>query len=361
MLQKLSLSIIVLCVLQSCSNGGRAAHGDLVDIDVESFKTLRDYHLPTQDFDPQPNWAINDNRIIVRSKRGIGILDEGRDRQKFYNLKDARRIGWPTWLDDDRIMLASPSYMVVPKDIDLNNEDIKTRATESHVSMAIVRAFGLKMEEDRILHGVSSYYPRRINQRSVMAQKGESIVVITTRGEIDIYDQGFFAQPQTGGTGVAFQTVPVTEVDYWTGKKGNGDLIVRWKENHVSIFPNLIQARWCSDGGVLATRLNGIPSKPELWNRVDSDIVYIAPGSDEAAVVLQHAHSPSPHPYSQIAAVFVAQEGIFLLDYTDKNTKILVPDGLRPQWNFDGSRLLTEIKANDKTTHLRVWVFQSTL
>ncbi len=342
------LLVCVLATFIGCSGSSSRFKGSYYD----DFEVFRDYRLATEDTDPQPAWALNDYRIVVRSKRGLGILNEGPGKQKFYNNKDASRIGWPTWIDEDRIIVGSPEFMTKTEEGEI---------TQSNVVLRMIKADGLKLEEDGFVGDINAYFTRAHDRMTIFAQKGESIISLSPHGAWEEYDQGFFAQPQRGGSGVCFTTVPIIEKDYWTGKTGNGKLIVRWAPGRVDIFPNCFQPQWCADGGIVATRLKGEikANKNWDWTLLDSDVVYIKAGSKEVRVVREHAHSPAPNPKCNVVAC-VGRAGHLYLDNLDKDGGTeLVPEGNKPQWSYDGERLLTEVPGLDDTTNLRVWVFRN--
>ena len=345
-LHKLCL-LLALLSFNSCNQGRQ-----LVFHDIEDMKMFRDYRLATDDVDPQAAWSPSDYRILVRSKRGLGLLDEGPDNQKFFNTKDYSRVGWPTWLDDKRIVVGSPEFMVKTETGDL---------TQSAVKLRMLYADEMKLEDRGFIGDDYAYFPRVISEQRFFGQKGESVIEFHTSGQWEEYDQGFFAKAQVNGPGVCLQTAPIAYPDYWTGKKDNGALIVRWEEGNVAIFPDCFQAEWCADGGILATRLNGNVRTVKTWRELDSDVVYIKPGGKELRVVKKHAHSPAPHPFDPIAACIGRAGFLYILNTADGAFKEVVPEGERPQWSYDGRRLLTEVDGVDKTKLLRVWVFRHRL
>lgn len=344
-MHKILICFVILCCA-SCSSTGRFDNAT-----VEDFQIFRDYRLPTEDPDPQPAWSPSDYRIFVCSKQGLGILDEGSGNQRFYNTTDASRIGWPTWLDDERIVVGSPEFMVKTDEGEI---------TQSHVKVRMIKSNAFKLEEVGFIGDINAYYTRAWNDAELLAQKGESIIKIKAlSGDWEEYDLGFFAEPQRDGSGVCYTTVPIIATDYWTGKTDNGDLIVRWREGLTHIFPNCFQARWCADGGIVATRLKDTIPKHADWHSVDTDVVYIAPESDKLRVIKEHAHSPAPNPVCPIVACVGRAGYLYLANLKTDGDVELVPEGDRPQWSHDGERLLTEVPGLDKTINLRVWVFRN--
>ncbi len=336
--------VLVLMLSSSCSNAGQSRFQS-----TEDFKVFRDYRLITEDNDPHPAWSPNDYRIIVRSKRGLGLLDEGAENQKFYNTKDLSKIGWPTWLDNSRIVVGSPEFMAKTEDGGIS---------QSHVKLRLLSAKGMHLEEKGFIGDINAYFPRARSKSRLFAQKSESVIEVHLSGEWEEYDQGFYAVPQFNGPGVCIQTVPIHSKDYWTGKKDNGELVIRWSEGDVALFPDCFQAQWCENGGVIATRLKGSIHTVKNWRELDSDIVYIAPRSKQAVVVKEHAHSPAANPVTMVAAC-VGRAGFLYITDIKANAvaREVVPEGEKPQWSFDGRRLLTEVPGLDSSINLRIWVF----
>ena len=339
------VALLLLCA--SCHHLRRMPYATLDDV-----KVFRDYRLATDDADPQAAWAPNDYRIIVRSKRGLGLLKEGPGQQKFFNTKDYSRVGWPTWLDERRVVVGSPQFMVKTENGEL---------TQSAVKLRMLVADEMKLEDRGFIGDEYGYYPRVLSDQRFLGQKGESIIEYHSSGTAEEYDQGFFALPQPNGPGVCLQTAPIQYKDHWTGKKDNGALLVRWEAGNVALFPDCFQPSWCADGGILATRLNGNVRKAKSWKEIDSDIVYIKPGSKELKVVKKHAHSPAAHPVDKLGACIGRAGFLYLINYEDASFKEIVPEGERPQWSFDGNRLLTEVDGRDGSKLLRIWVFRHRL
>ena len=78
----------------------------------------------------------------------------------------------------------------------------------------------------------------------------------------------------------------------------------------------------------------------------------------KARVIKKHAHSPAPNPQGAICACIGRGGFLYLVNLKDAKSKEVVPEGERPQWSYDGMRLLTEVPGLDKTKNLRIWVFR---
>ncbi|MBA2479362.1 MAG: hypothetical protein H0V44_01770 [Planctomycetes bacterium] len=296
----------------------------------KDFEVIRSYGFDAG-VDPQPSWSPESYRIVARDAGGFVVLQEvdgNKGRQKFTS-SEKRETHHPVWINEQEVVFG-------PK---ANAERVPDgRVVPASDGLTVVTIGGLKPEQ-KLLTKVG--YRPRVGQAHVFAQVEDRMDKIDEHGDIEDFGQGFFAEPQWTGEGVCWQETPVTEPDWWTGKPVRSNLVIRWNWRRTDVVPGGIQPRWTYDGGVVATVLRAEPGPGAAWDQGGTDVVFVGGPRQAPVVIARDAREPAPHPTKSVIAVATADNRIVLVS-RDGSQRADIAAGRRPQWSFDGTRLLVE-------------------
>ncbi len=300
---------------------------------------VRTVRLPTTVPDPEPAWNPTANRIVVRSANGFAILEEGL-RPIYLVAEDRRTTGAPQWLTPDRVVFGPAANAVRTTD----GRIVPT--TEGLTAVTV----GPKGATDKFTLAPGGYRPR-VGDDAVYAQVEDRIRLVSRGNDPVDFAPGFFAEPQRGGPGLAWQEQPVVEEDWWTGRAGTGSLVIRWRPGTADSLPGLIMPRWTATGGIVATRLAGTPpagsTRQNWYLRIGTDVVHVAKPGAKPLVVVAGGHSPAPHPRFPLLAAVDRDGSLVLADLAGSTPRRLASGARGPLWNHDGTRLLYEEPAAD--------------
>lgn len=291
---------------------------------------IRSYGWTPEVADPQPAWSPNDHRVAVRAANGLAILggDDGVRAPEVYRSTERRETHGLAWINPEQVVFG-PSRHVEKL------PDGRVVPLVEGLTMVTLGSTPVRRQLTRL-----GFRPR-VGPGRIFAQAEDKILSITEDGGIEEFGPGFFAEPQREGGAIAWQETPITETDHWTGRDGPGALVVRWKPGTADQLPRGVQPRWCHDGSLAATVVRATPPAAEPWWRIGTDVVRLAGPGATPVVVARDARDPAPHPTQPIIAVTGADGGAWLVSH-DGTSSVRIADGCRPQWSFDGLRLLVE-------------------
>lgn len=322
-------AVIAALVIAACAGTAqvpRAVPSDLVEVRLYAF----DCPLA----EPQPAWAPVGDRIAIRIANGFALLEEGRKRQEVFGASGSKDRQHPCWLDDKHLLLGSSANVIrladgtmVPPGQGLELIELRDDGDTP------------RKEIDRW-----GYRPRVGGERRpvIVTQVEDRVRMVDpdkAKGE-DFVD-GFFAEPQPDGPGLAWTETPVVEPDHWIGRAGAGALVVRWKSEVVDRIPSALQPRWVPGGrGLVATRLRGPAPPTGPWWQPGTEVIWI-PGPGQAPVVItDDGRDPAPHPTHPLVVV-TAKTGLVVCALGGTQpAQPLKMSGSAPLWNAAGDRLL---------------------
>jgi hypothetical protein len=325
------LAIVALAALAACAP--RPLPGSA------QASVIRSYRLPTTVVDPEPAWNPEGDRLVVRSANGFAVLEEGQ-RPVYLVAEDRRTTGAPQWLTADRVVFGPGANAV-------RTPDGRIVPTSEGLTAVTV---GPKGVVEKFTLAPAGYRPR-VGPDVVYAQVADQIQVVARGGGTEVFAPGFFAEPQRAGKGVAWQTLPVIEEDWWTGSKGHGALVIRWRPGSVDTLPGLVVPRWTAAGGVVATRLTApLPAgagRLDWFLRTGTEVVHVAEPGSAPAVVVPGGHSAAPHPRLPLVAAIDRDGALVLADLPAGTPRRIAAGARAPLWNRDGTRLLYEEQGAD--------------
>ncbi len=325
----LPAAAVLAAALLLCGCDGpavRVSPADLVEI--------RTYTLDCPHPDPQPAWNPVDDRIAVRVANGFAIMADGRSRQDFFAAKGAKDRQHPCWLDGDRLVMGSSANVitltdgrVVPPSQPLELIELKIDGT---VSRSEIDQWGFR---PRLWPGKGTVVTQ-VEDRVRLVDPGK-----TTGG--DDFVDGFYADPEPDGEGLAWTSLPIIEPDRWIGGKGWGSLVVRWSADAVDTIPGCLQPRWLTNGrGLIATRLKADPPAGGPWWSAGTEVVWIAGHGKAPVVIHPNARDGEPHPVQDLVAVSAAGGGVDVVALSGGAPRRLATQGSQPSWNHAGDKLL---------------------
>lgn len=333
---------VLLFGLLACT-GQRA---DKAPPSADDLVILRDYELRTGDADPQATWSPSGRWILARSQRSLLVMREGALRR--HRLTAGRRAGWATWINNNNVIMGPDEWFIETPDGHI------VPPSEGLVVFTFDITEGLIDERE---FGEGGWRPRPWGD-DIIVQLRNMIFRYDHRGEGELYDEGFFPVPQRHGESIAIQTTPMIRSDLWTGKKGLGDLLIRWSAGENQLVRGLVEAHWMPDGGLLATRLAALPEDVEHWWRVGTDLVEVAGPGAEPRVIHPGGRDGDPHPFLPLVALVGADERVRVVDRAGAGERILCA-GRRPRWSPDGRQLMVETrKEGEGLATLRIFVFK---
>ncbi len=298
---------------------------------------IRDYRFTTTVPDPQGAWNPASYVIVARSSAGFALYDEGDGRQSYFTSKEGRETSHPAWINRTQFVFG-PTVNVIEL------ADGRVVGSTDGLTVVDVVDDGVGLQATRTALTDRGYRPRPQGD-AVYCQVEDTMMIADQAGRLEDAGKGFFAEPQVGGRGVAWQDQPVVEKDYWSPRPGRGKLIIRWRAGTVSEVPGGVQARWTAEGGIVCTVLRTDPPSGKPWWSVGTDVVYVAGPGQVPITIASDARDPDPHPTEPLVAVTDANGGTRIVARGTAalpSEKRLTTLGERPRWSFDGLRLLTE-------------------
>lgn len=316
---------------------------------------IRSYRFETTVADPQPAWNPTTYLVVARHQNGFALYQEGAGRQEFFAAEDNRQTYTPVWLNRDQFVFGGARNATRGADGRILN------STDGLTVVGVVDD-GRRCSVTRAPLSNRGNRPR-VAHEEVYAQTGRTMVVIDRFGAIRDAGEGFWAEPQAHGPGVAWQEAPVIEPDLWTAQSPRGRLVIRWKPGVVSFVPGGVQPRWTSAGGLVCSVVRADPPADRPWWTPGTDVVYLTGPDAEPVVIARDARDPAPHPTEPMVAVTARDGGVRLVAYDPQvPSRILVTQGRTPQWSHDGLRLLAEEPqpTRPEATVLRIQVLKLT-
>jgi len=315
------------------------------------FSIIRSYGWDTEVVNPQPLWSPDDYRLVVRDAGGFEILsgDDGTTPPDVYRSVEGRDSFFPIWLDSDHVLFG-PSH---------NVERLSDGRIVPDVQGLTKVLIGSKPENKQFC--ALGFRPRLGGHGTIFVQSEDHIVTVDPLGQSQEFGPGFYAQPQAGGDGVAWQETPVFETDWWTGKPVRADLVIHWPKGQVDLLMAGVEPAWCSDGGLVATVLRSDPTPGMSWWKAGTDVVHLAGPGAAPVKICSDAREPACDPRLPIIAVTTTAGEVVLYSEDGTQSKDLGP-GSCPVWSFDGTRLAVLDPAGDATrhsNHLTVYVLST--
>ena len=319
-------------------------------LDPTGVSVIRTYRFPTNVPDPQPAWNPSSYVIVARTLGGFSLLQEGQGRQELFESTESRQTWYPQWLNRNQFVFG-PMRNVSPV------TDGRVVPATDGLTVVTLEDTGLRYNVRRDVLSAVGYRPR-VADGLIYAQVESKQVVIDSQGKVSDAGEGFFAEPQVGGTGVAWQETPIYETDRWTSHPARGQLFIRWRSGVVTVVPGGCQPHWTAAGGLVCTVLRGEPAVHGPWWTGGTDVWHIA-GPDAAPVrVARDARSAAPHPHEPVIAVSDATAGVRLVSLREPQApeQLLSATGSHPLWSHDGLRLLTIEQTEDRPATILVSV-----
>jgi len=336
MIRAALLALLVLAVGCSRKGGGESpgpSPADMARVPVSELKVVRSYGWDATVEDPQPAWNPETYEVVARSAQGIAVLQEGRDRQRYFKAESGRDYHDPQWLTRTRLLLSPPSAIE-------RDDDGRPILPSDGLDVVEVTRQGLKNLDTLVERGYRAQ-PWR-GREGMVAQWGEEILLVGAEGEAELFEMGFDPAPQPGGTGFAWRDRPLHREDLWSGREGVGDLFVRWDDGQVTTIHLGAQPSWTAGGGIVATVLGGELSEEHPFGGNGAQVVHLAGPDAEFSVVMAGAHSPAAHPKADLVALRDHEGGLRITNL-DGVEELVVSEGPGgpPLWSADGRRLLT--------------------
>ena len=311
---------------------------------------IRTYRFSTNVPDPQPAWNPKSHVIVARSLGGFSVLQEGQGRQELFESTESRQTWYPQWLNRNQFVFG-PMRNVSPV------TDGRVVPATDGLTVVTLEDTGLRYNVRREALSAVGYRPR-VADGLIYAQVESKQVVIDTQGKVSDAGEGFFAEPQAGGQGIAWQETPIYEPDRWTSHPARGQLFIRWSPGVVTVVPGGCQPRWTAAGGLVCTVLRGEPAAEGPWWKGGTDVWHIS-GRDAAPVlVARNARSAAPHPQEPLIAVSDATAGVRLVSLREPQAaeQLLTATGSHPLWSHDGLRILSIEQSEDRPATIVVSV-----
>ncbi|MDA3963702.1 MAG: hypothetical protein PF961_23180 [Planctomycetota bacterium] len=318
-------------------------------INVDDVVVLRDFSLSTTVAKPQASWAPNSYMLLARSVKGLMLMRAGVGTAA-YRTDDATSPFDPYFWGTDLVVLGPEPH--------IGHDEESERITIPPTGLMVAEFTGDALQRPVKLTE-QGYRPRPWGERVVYSVEDE-IVLTDLSGEEEDFVAGFLPEPQPRGPGIAWQTKPVFSYDYWTGKRGNGDLVVRWRSSVVDTIADAVHPRWTPWGGIMYTALKGsVPATGSWWTQ-GSDVMHVAGPGEKPQVIMRDAHWIEPHPRLRVAAITANDGRVHLVDLETGATRFFIARGERPRWSHDGRRLmLEEPNADDPSiTDLHIYVLK---
>jgi|GEM_PF-4384309 len=299
----------------------------------QALKVLREYGWEANVADPQPAWNPASYQVVARSAAGFVLLDEGKGRgqQEYFSSKEKREYHHPAWLDGRRFVVGPSTNVVTTDDgrVVPNTDGVQVFTIQPGRPVATLEL------------GLVGYHPRPWKDR-IVVQVDQRIGVYDLNGHMTEFGQGFLAEPQPKGAGLAFQETPVFTPDHWTAKPPLGNLVVRWRPGKIDLIPRAVQPRWTTDGGLIAIQLNKVPVSGRDWWADGTTLVYMAKPGTKMVVLGQNLRNPDPHPQWPLVAATDQDGRVVVISLKDGSQRVIAQQGERPRWSRDGHRLLYE-------------------
>lgn len=297
-----------------------------------SLKAIRTYGWPATVIDPAPDWKPGSYALVARSMDGFSILEEGGPGERRFSADDRRESSNPRWLNREQFVFG-PGWNA-------------RRAPDGSVTTPSDGLTIVTMKDGRPLSKVQlcdrGSMPKPAGDAHIVAQDGNHIISIDSRGRITEFGEGFDAEPQPDGPGLCWRDSPAFTPDWWTGRTGPGVMHVRWSRGHTDDVAHAVQAAWTRQGGVLATVLNAPAPAGQPWWAGGTSIVHLAGPGAPPTLVRAGARDPAAHPAAELCAWTGEDGGVWIgtlrAGPAGWSERVAVA-GSRPRWSHDGMRL----------------------
>ena len=324
MTKLLPLALVVLAIA-ACSGGNREP--------VETrLKSIRTYGWPASVVDPAPEWNPSAHVLCARSIGGFSMLEEGGPGEQIFAADDRRECHDPRWLNQTQFVFG-PGW-------NARRAPDGTVTTPTEGLTVVTMAGGKPVSKVQLADRGAR--PRPAGNALVAAQDGNRIFFVDSVGTISEFGEGFDAEPQPDGPGLAWRDTPAFEPDWWTGRSGPGVMHIRWKPGRVGDLSNGVQVAWTRRGGVLATVLTGVAAEGQPWWSGGTSIIHLAGPGFPPVPVRSGARDPAPHPIADLLA-WTSDDGAVWIgtirDGTASWSERVADRGSRPRWSHDGLRL----------------------
>lgn len=312
--------LAVLAVLAGCAGASPPAR----------LEPVRTYGWPATVVDPEPDWNPVSYRLVARAAGGFALLAEGQRQEQHFAAEDRRESHTPRWLNRDQFVFG-PGWWV--------RRDADGRVlTPSDGIVLVTLGEGGRPRERRVLaeRGCRPQPWRGL----VLAQEAQRLLVIDARGRVEEFGEGFDPVPQPDGPGLFWRDSPAFHPDWWTGREGAGQAIVRWRPGQVDQLGDAVQAAWTHRGGLLITRRRAVAPAGQPWWAGGTDIYAVDGPGAAPRLVRANARDPAAHPHADLLAWTGDDGGVWIgsLDPAGWRERVAT-DGSRPRWSHDGLRL----------------------
>lgn len=315
--------VILAALLSGCADRAVPAPGDV--------KVLRTYGWDAKVKDPQAEWNPAMYHVLAREKGGFAILRESAPENSF-GSEERREMYNPVWLNE-RQFAFGPEQNVITVD---GGRIVPPADGLTVVTLNPDRSIASK----RLAK--AGCRPRVWNDK-VLAQVEDKIMLFDERGRAELFEEGFYAEPQRNGPGVCWQETPVFETDHWTAKPVLSRLFIRWRPGGaLTEVPHAVAGRWTANGGVVALTLAREPRPGAAWWADGTKVIYIADAKSPPRAIAENMHELAPHPKLPLVAATANDGKLMLIDCAGRPQAELAPVGERPRWSFDGGRLMAE-------------------
>jgi hypothetical protein len=348
---RIILLLSVVCaafILSNCGQPPRAVTAD-------DFQILRSYGWDSTVDEPMATWNPESYQVLARSAGGFVLLEEGSGKQQYFASQTKHDTAFPAWVNGYQFVFG-PRHNVQK----LSDGQVVATNEGLYVVTVYKSLSGKALPDAPNELTKYGYRPRMWGDKIVFASE-ERIFVSDSYGKMEEFGLGFMPEPQRRGYGITWQERPVIEKDYWSGAEvKRGNLYIRWKKGTTTTLANAVEARWTHNGGVLATVLRQDPLPGQPWWSGGTDVYFVANAKSLPVLVASDARSADPHPNLPVCAVVGATGAIHVCAYDGSFRRQIADKGERPQWSYDGRRLMSEekIEGNDKIRYLRIVVFK---
>lgn len=292
-------------------------------------KPIRTYGWPASVVDPAPEWNPASHVVLARSIGGFSLFEEGGRGERRFTSDTRSEAHLPRWLNADQFVFG-PAY----------NARRSADGTVSTPSDGLTVVTLVDGRPQRARLADRGYRPIPAGPGRVIAQEGNRILVIDSRGQVQEFGEGFDPEPQPDGPGLCWRDTPAFEPDWWTGRQPPGAMHVRWERGRVDDLGDAVQAAWSRRGGLLATVRRARAGEGQPWWAGGTDIVRVAGPGARPETVRRDARDPQPHPKADLMAWTGDDGGVWIGTIRPDGWSERVSEaGSRPRWSHDGLRL----------------------